>query len=25
MRQCIDARDYEELDRLIVAHLMARG
>ena len=25
VRQCIDARDYEELDRLIVAHLMARG
>lgn len=25
MRQCIDARDYEELDRLILAHLMNRG
>jgi xylose isomerase len=24
MRQCIDARDYEALDRLIVGHLMAR-
>jgi xylose isomerase len=25
MRQCIDARDYEELDRLILSHLMDRG
>lgn len=25
MRQCIDARDYEELDRLILGHLMNRG
>jgi xylose isomerase len=24
MQQCIDARDYEELDRLILAHLMQR-
>jgi xylose isomerase len=24
LRQCRDARDYEELDRLILAHLMAR-
>jgi len=25
IRQCIEARDYEELDRLILAHLMARA
>jgi len=25
MRQCIEARDYEELDRLILGHLMSRG
>lgn len=25
MRQCIDARDYEELDRLILAHLLGRA
>ncbi|MBN1203011.1 MAG: TIM barrel protein [Anaerolineae bacterium] len=25
MQQCIDARDYEELDRLILEHLMTRG